>query len=158
MAMAIQRKTVRVRKPVSSARKPVEGRLHANGAKLASIMNLVDQLSLEEGRQLNKYLCSRLRAQFRAEDAKSAAKWCVGDRVLFDAKRRGIIYGQIISVGTKVKVQQYGEFGRTWRVSPSLLNKDANPPKAKPGKTVIPENPAIKRFLTQLKDRRGEVS
>jgi len=51
-----------------------------------------------------------------------SASFVIGDKVKFDAGRRGVIAGVITGINQKsMKVK--ADYGMTWRVAPSLLQK-----------------------------------
>lgn len=59
----------------------------------------------------------------RALQTLNAMAFRVGQRVVFDARSRGIVFGVITKINAKsIKVKATS--GMTWKVSPSLLKLD----------------------------------
>lgn len=54
-----------------------------------------------------------------------------GDRVWFDAKTRGIIKGKFIKMMSK-NAQVLSDTGMTWKVTPSILQREENVTAVKP--------------------------
>lgn len=68
-----------------------------------------------------------VRVRFKEIQRREVYSWKLGEKVEFDAGRRGTFFGQIIKINpTKVKVRvSMGTKGlpQVWNVSPSLLRK-----------------------------------
>jgi hypothetical protein len=69
-------------------------------------------------------IIKEIKARQRSMQQEIATSFTIGDKVTFDARRRGIVEGLITKVNQKtVKVKQTNGLQTTWSVSPSLLKK-----------------------------------
>lgn len=69
-------------------------------------------------------IIAEIKARQRSMQQEIAVSFSVGEKVTFNAKRRGIVEGLITKINQKtVKVKQTNGLGTTWSVSPSLLKK-----------------------------------
>ena len=59
-------------------------------------------------------------------EREKAVSFVIGEKVEFDAGRRGYIKGSIMKINSKtIQVKQTDGLGVTWKVSPTLLKKVA---------------------------------
>ncbi len=69
-------------------------------------------------------IIAEIKARQRSMQKEIATNFTIGDKVTFNAKRRGIVEGLITKVNQKtIKVKQTNGLHTTWSVSPSLLKK-----------------------------------
>lgn len=79
--------------------------------------------SVEELRDLNSRIVDYLNAARRARQVKAAAEFDIGDHVQFKSKKTGeVIKGEVFRVN-RITIRIACDDGRTWKVSPSLLQK-----------------------------------
>jgi len=71
-------------------------------------------------------IIAEIKMRQRTIQQEIAVSYRIGDKVRFDANRRGMIEGLVTKVNQKtIKVKQTNGLGVTWSVSPSLLKKVA---------------------------------
>lgn len=66
-----------------------------------------------------------IRGRRKEIDGQAFQRFQVGDKVMFDARRRGVIRGEVTGF-TRSKVLVKSTGGTPWRVSASLLNPSAH--------------------------------
>jgi len=100
-----------------------------NQAAILEVLKQATKLSLEEQLELNSLLVGNIKRVRKIESIKDAAKFDLGDEVVFDAgPRKGIIKIKITEFsrdGSKLKGPQIGGFrpGCRWTVSAQLVKK-----------------------------------
>jgi hypothetical protein len=93
---------------------------------LNSLMSQIKTLSIADQRALNKLLCANLKAAMKVAAVGKAITFDIGDKVVFDAKTRGIINAEIIGFSrdlSKIKCKQIGGLrpGCLWTVTANLV-------------------------------------
>lgn len=91
-----------------------------------SLMKQIKSLSLADQRALNHLLVANLKAANKVAASVKAITFDIGDKIVFDAKTRGIINAEITGFSrdlTKIKCKQIGGLrpGCQWSVSANLV-------------------------------------
>jgi hypothetical protein len=99
-----------------------------NMQAIFAVLEQANKLSLEERRTLNTMLCDGMKRDHKLEAAKVSASFNIGDTVVFDAKRKGIIKIQITGFSRDLSTilgTQIGGLrpGCQWKVGATLCNK-----------------------------------
>lgn len=92
--------------------------------KLANAMKSLEGLTTEELLRLNKTIVTTIKGERAKQNQKLSLMLKRDDKVKFDAKRRGIIYGTIIDV-KRTAAHVMAADGKRWRVALTLLQKVA---------------------------------
>lgn len=95
---------------------------------LNEIFAQIQNLPFEDQRALNSMLVASLNRQSKMKSMQQAAKFRIGDEVVFDARTKGIIKMEITGFsrdGSKLKGKQIGGIsaGCLWTVAATLCNK-----------------------------------
>lgn len=95
---------------------------------LNSLMKQIKSMSIEDQRTLNSLLCANIRGASKIRSIQSAAKFVIGDTVVFNAKTRGMITISVDGFSrdmSKIKGTQLNQGcssnkGMKWTVGASL--------------------------------------
>jgi hypothetical protein len=95
---------------------------------LNEVFAQVQTLSHEDQRALNKMLVANLNRTSKMHSMMNAAKFNIGDEVVFDAKTKGIVKIKVYGFsrdGSSLKGQQIGGLrpGCNWTVGASICKK-----------------------------------
>jgi hypothetical protein len=95
---------------------------------LNEVFAQVQALSFEDQRALNKMLVANLNCTTKLKSMQVAAKFNIGDEVLFDAKSKGIVKIKVTGFsrdGSSLKGTQLGGLrpGCNWTVGATICNK-----------------------------------
>lgn len=99
-----------------------------NTQTIYEILGQARLLTLNEQRELNRLLCDNMKRVSRIESIKVANQFNIGDTVVFDAGRKGIIKCMINGFsrdGAKIKGTQIGGLrpGCQWTATANLCKK-----------------------------------
>lgn len=92
--------------------------------KLANAMKSLEGLTSEELLKVNKVIVAIIKSERTRKNQVISMTLKRNDKVKFDAKRRGIIYGTIIDV-KRTAAHVMAADGKRWRVALTLLQKVA---------------------------------
>lgn len=95
--------------------------------RVALFLNIVRELDEERLREVNEIVVKEIRYRVKTRNESARTKFRVGDKVTFDAGRRGVKHGVVFAIGTgkiQVKVvEPYSPGGyMNWRVPPTMLS------------------------------------
>jgi hypothetical protein len=84
---------------------------------------VIDSLSLEDLRYLNRLIVERINHLVRFERGMQLLKFSPGDRVRFMSSHGEEMEGTVMRVNQKTVSVSTGEADRWWRISPALLTR-----------------------------------
>jgi hypothetical protein len=95
--------------------------------QVINLLKEIATLSLEDQREVNKGLVENLRRTQKIAAIQLGAKFNIGDKVMFDAGRKGLITMQVTSFsrdGSKIKGPQIGGLrsGCIWTVGTAVTS------------------------------------
>jgi hypothetical protein len=117
------------------------------------VLEWVGQASVEDLRQVNNSVVSRIRGF--SQEAK--AEFSVGDRVEFEAVRRGHSFrvtGKVVRVG-RTRVRVVSDAGQRWTVGPLQLKK--GPPAEKGTVGQVPVQRRVSSARKAMLERLGLI-
>ena len=91
---------------------------------LKAVYTAIDKLTISELMELNKAIVLTIKLHRKSQAQEIRRELKRDDKVKFNAKTRGIIYGTIIDV-KRTAAHVMASDGRRWRVALALLEKVA---------------------------------